>query len=98
MANVKCESGKAMQNVGMPSSSFLTRHAFSMLFDSESTTFEEALPLDLQDDKMTKVFFCDIRARYQTFGKLIVNKASDWLQEAQVGQLKLMEQKVEELG
>ena len=47
---------------------------------------------------MTKVFFCDIRARYQTFGKLIVNKASDWLQEAQVGQLKLMEQKVEELG
>ena len=91
VANIGNESGELLQKVGVPSGSFMTKETHSMLFDSEDTVFEGEMV-------GTKILFAQIRGRYQSLGKCMVSKAGQWLEKAQVGDLKQIERKIEDLG
>ena len=40
------------------------------------------------------LLFCDIRGTYQRLGKQLADKASEWLEEAQVGQAHMLEKRL----
>ena len=64
-------------SIGVPSKSFLSAHAHSMLFDSEMAIFNEP---SLDDNSRGGLpMFCEIRGKYQSHGKMLTDKASDWL-------------------
>ena len=55
-----------MVKVGTPSKSFLSSCPVSILFDNERTLFSEA-----RGTELTRVLFCDIRAKYRLVGNMM---------------------------
>ena len=48
--------------------------------------------------QVAQVMFCEIRGRYQANGRDLLEKSTDWLEVAQVGELSQVVKKLEDLG
>lgn len=84
------EHASTLQTLGVPSKSFLSAHAHSMLFDSEQEIFNcdsELFAGELSISNRGAPMFCEIRGKYQYHGKVLAEKAADWLQDMQVGKI-----------
>ena len=94
LAKGQLESAKHLLTVGVASKSFIGSQTASLLFESELSIFNEE---ELRPEP-SRILFCDIRTKFQSVGKLLLDKASEMLQEAQVGELHLVEKQIGELG
>ena len=60
----KTESSKSLKIIGVPSKSFLSAHAHSMLFDSEIAIFNNQNLDDTSLSNRGTALFCEIREKY----------------------------------